>query len=935
MESCPTSGSLHTTQGSPAYATTTQTTTAPAGAAAPAYTSIVYAVHTTTFVTSEVVLSTITDVITPSVSYQGFPVGRTTILETLTSTEFYTTTEVITETITTILVQTTATTVQDTNSLFATSSATSGVQSKSSKNVESTSTASSSVSPIDYSTTTIHVSEPTGFAGNGAVFPGGSSAITGFASLETIIVVQPHSSAVSSELHTASSASKSSSETSMFEIGGATSAMSSPVAATSHVSEPTGYAGNGAVFPTGSSALTEYASSGTLIVVQHQSSAASSEPHTASSASEASSETSMFEVGGATSAMSSLVAVLSTSSIEPTSSTSSLPSLQASSSTALSASGLPSSLSFSSSASQSTTDFSMSSDSLLPTLSSSASLASSSISSACPAFGTIAAAAAAPAPPEGVNVYNIAGNAPYSIAEADILSMLTFPNGFKCLDKLLILQPGTAVPAMDTFTNTFIPAFDAADLPGGVDIMVVNNPSNSLAAAWITAEYIAYAMDYANLVLNRPGTVVAWSQGNLNVQWAFKYWPSTRTNVEGRNYVGMSPDYDGTILATFLCAPISVLTGGTGVTLLDDFITDGGLASVLDAIGLSAIPTDSTGMTDPEAFRALLLSLVFSDAATNGFGISSSSSSIVLQTSTVADPLALPTTAIVPTSSSSLSVAVPTLVPLQKRAIEFGNKAAVARVLELELRKRQALVKRQNTLPGAAATLLTGILGPIANELAEIVVDPTAPIMQIFANIAKLVTDLPNFSPDVAGCNPGVWDQLYFSNFVNTLAENGGALAYVPTTTVFSITDEVVEPQGVTGESDASGFMSGSNPGVVAPSNIYIQAAGQCSVITNTLDADFPPLITHEGVLASGMGVSAAILAVQNGGTVSYDQIVATYGQTEACALISQYLTVADFLGNEATIPAALLRITVNPGTDDPDAQFVSEELPLPAYATS
>lgn len=485
--------------------------------------------------------------------------------------------------------------------------------------------------------------------------------------------------------------------------------------------------------------------------------------------------------------------------------------------------------------------------------------------------------------------------------------MISFPNGFNCKNKLVILQPGTAVPAIDTYSNTFIPVFTQDVVAGGVDIMLVSNPSISLAPVWQTAEYIAYAMDYANLVLKRPGTVIAWSQGNLNTQWAFKYWPSTRTNVTGRNYVAMSADYDGTILGTFLCEPISILTSGSGASLLDQFLTNGGLTSVLGALGINQIPTSPDGNTDPVAFKALLYSLVFTDAASAGASNATTSSS--------------------PVSITITSTGSPLPSQVLKRAVPFGSRDFVAARLEAKMKR--------NTLGGALGDLLSGVLSPIATELASIVTDPTTDLMQIFANLAKLVTDPAEFSLPPSGCVPSVWDQGYFSPFILKLAENSGDLAYVPTTSVFSLTDEVVEPQGVTGITGASAYMAGSNAGVVAPENIYIQDVGQCTVISSVAGLDFPPLITHEGVLASGMGVAAAILAVNSGSTVSYSEIVAAYGQSEACALISKYLTVADFLGNEATVPGALTRVTLNPGTTDPDAQFVSAEVALPAYAAN
>lgn len=58
-------------------------------------------------------------------------------------------------------------------------------------------------------------------------------------------------------------------------------------------------------------------------------------------------------------------------------------------------------------------------------------------------------------------------------------------------------------------------------------------------------------MNYIAGVTNKNVSIIAWSQGNIDVQWAFKYWPST-TKVTS-DHIAISPDYDGTIEADFIC----------------------------------------------------------------------------------------------------------------------------------------------------------------------------------------------------------------------------------------------------------------------------------------------------------------------------------------------------------------------------------------------
>jgi hypothetical protein len=66
------------------------------------------------------------------------------------------------------------------------------------------------------------------------------------------------------------------------------------------------------------------------------------------------------------------------------------------------------------------------------------------------------------------------------------------------------------------------------------------------------AEFIAYAINYISGISNNVNvSVIAWSQGNLDTQWALKYWPSTRSIVS--DFICISPDFHGTEIAYILC----------------------------------------------------------------------------------------------------------------------------------------------------------------------------------------------------------------------------------------------------------------------------------------------------------------------------------------------------------------------------------------------
>lgn len=70
---------------------------------------------------------------------------------------------------------------------------------------------------------------------------------------------------------------------------------------------------------------------------------------------------------------------------------------------------------------------------------------------------------------------------------------------------------------------------------------------------------VAYAMNYISGISDNINvSVISWSQGGLNTQWALKFWPSTRSIVS--NFIAISPDYKGTVEAFLAC---------TGIPLLD------------------------------------------------------------------------------------------------------------------------------------------------------------------------------------------------------------------------------------------------------------------------------------------------------------------------------------------------------------------------------
>jgi len=233
------------------------------------------------------------------------------------------------------------------------------------------------------------------------------------------------------------------------------------------------------------------------------------------------------------------------------------------------------------------------------------------------------------------------------------------------------------------------------------DPVYLNIPNNLLSDAQTNAEYVSYALQYLYAITGKKPAIVTWSQGSLDAQWAFKYWPSVPKIVT--DHIAISPDYHGTSLAYIVC-------------------------------------------------------------------------------------------------------------------------------------------------PGFATA-------------------------------------------DSIGCTPSVIQQDYNSEFVTRLRMNEGDSAYVPTTTVYSATDEIVEPQDGTA---ASGFLNDArNIGV---SNTFLQ--GAC------LGEPAGLIYTHEGVLYNPVAYALVVDALQNTGPGSFKRVEGQCG-----SIVAPGLSLSDVIETESLIPLAVLNI--------------------------
>jgi hypothetical protein len=160
------------------------------------------------------------------------------------------------------------------------------------------------------------------------------------------------------------------------------------------------------------------------------------------------------------------------------------------------------------------------------------------------------------------------------------------------------------------------------------------------------------------------------------------------------------------------------------------------------------------------------------------------------------------------------------------------------------------------------------------------------------------VSDFISISPDFHGtteaylaclglpglaCTPGIIQQEYASLFVNTLRLGGGDSAYVPTTTIYSESDEVVSPQsGIL----ASAYMLDFRK--VGVSNTDIQKV--CG------KAPAGGSVSHEGVLYNPLAYALAVDALKHDGPGSLSRI----NVKEVCSqIISPGLGLSDYLATE------------------------------------
>lgn len=150
-----------------------------------------------------------------------------------------------------------------------------------------------------------------------------------------------------------------------------------------------------------------------------------------------------------------------------------------------------------------------------------------------------------------------ANDAPYSLTEAELRAAIYIPSTFTYGQKTpTIFVPGTSSYGGSAFGSNLRKLLTGQTY---ADPVWLNLPGASLGDIQVNSEYIAYAINYiSGISQNKNVSIISWSQGGLNTQWAFTFWPSTRALVS--DFIPVAPDFHGSINANALCLSV----GGAG-----------------------------------------------------------------------------------------------------------------------------------------------------------------------------------------------------------------------------------------------------------------------------------------------------------------------------------------------------------------------------------
>lgn len=201
-------------------------------------------------------------------------------------------------------------------------------------------------------------------------------------------------------------------------------------------------------------------------------------------------------------------------------------------------------------------------------------------------------------------------DAPYDVPTATLAAALNCPNGIKNNNPILLVH-GTGSAANESWPGT---PYLLVLPQSGYDVCTVDLPNHSIGDAQVSSEYVAYNIgQLSKLAGGAQISVIGHSQGNLNIQWALNFWPSTRPMV--KHFFSLAGDFHGTGEGIFACAAEQALEQGCFPSLWQQDIGSNflnalnkhGNTALVDTISLFTIYDD---VIQPENPRSSATSVV-------------------------------------------------------------------------------------------------------------------------------------------------------------------------------------------------------------------------------------------------------------------------------------------------------------------------------------
>jgi hypothetical protein len=105
---------------------------------------------------------------------------------------------------------------------------------------------------------------------------------------------------------------------------------------------------------------------------------------------------------------------------------------------------------------------------------------------------------------------------------------------------VVLLSPGTATTAVESFGWNWQPALDQLDIPW----CAMDLPDQALGPIDVAAQYIVHAIRTVSARSGRKVDILGWSQGGMSMRWSLRFWPDTRELVD--DVIGFAASNHGT-----------------------------------------------------------------------------------------------------------------------------------------------------------------------------------------------------------------------------------------------------------------------------------------------------------------------------------------------------------------------------------------------------